>query len=134
MTSQHVSKNSKNQLPQTLGGIVQHGSKRGRLLGYPTANIVIQSTLSDGVYAATVVLQNEEIYKALTFFGKNETFNETERKLEVHLLDFSGDLYDQNLSVTMLHFIRPSVKFSSVEDLIAQMHEDEKAGREVLAE
>jgi len=132
MTNQQTSENSKPHLPQTLSGIVQHGNKRGRLLGYPTANIPVKSSLDDGVYAATVTLSNQENHNALAFFGKNETFNETERKLEVHLLDFSGDLYDQNLVVNMLHFIRPSIKFSSVKELVAQMHEDEKVGREVL--
>jgi len=115
-------------LPATLTGIVQHGNKRGRLLGYPTANIPVITNLPDGVYVGWVYLDSQR-HIALCFFGKNETFDEHDRKLEAHILDFAGDLYGQAVSVELHHFIRPPQKFTTAEALILEMQQDEVQAR-----
>ena len=119
-------------------GKVVHGAGRGgKLLNMPTANLLLNSVLlpPTGVYAAWAGLQGDEAGAAVFNLGLNPTFNEqlSEARLEVHVLDFSQDLYGREIWVEPVRFLRPELKFSSVEELMAQMERDVKAARALLA-
>lgn len=119
-----------------LSGSVETGARRGRQLGFPTANITPgpRRTLpADGVYAAVVPLEDEE-YRAVVNLGSRPTFAEDERLLECHLLDFSGDLYGRPLSVEFVERIREVQKFPSIEALREQIASDADAARTVSLE
>ncbi len=111
--------------PYRLTGRVTPGSRRGRELGVPTANLTQIATLipADGVYAGTATVEGAR-YAAAMHIGPNRTFGEQERKVEVHLLGFAGDLYGHELSVDLKAFVRPSVPFSGRDELAAQLQED----------
>lgn len=106
-------------------GIVKKGSDRGKSLGFPTANVEPPKDLEDGLY---VGLAND--YPALIFVGANVTFNETDRRAEIYLLDFDEDIYGHEIEIKILKKLREPIKFASSEDLIEQMKEDEKVARE----
>jgi len=113
----------------TTEGIVIHGFKRGRELGFPTANIsTIDNFLipQNGVYIVNVrVLQNK--YRGIANIGHNPTFNENNSKsVEVHILDFNQDIYHEKISITWIKKIREEKKFASVTELISQLNEDKK--------
>lgn len=118
----------------SLGGSVQHGQQRGRQLGVPTANILLRHcpALARGVYAVKV----HRIAECSSFFGVanlglNPTVSDThETKFEVHLLDFSGDLYGQDLKVEFFLFLRAEKKFTSLHELQAQIFCDSRRARE----
>jgi riboflavin kinase / FMN adenylyltransferase len=116
-------------------GTVIHGAKRGRELGYPTANIALEEGfgLRHGVYAVRVLLEGRE-YAGAASFGTRPQFDNGPPLLEVHLLDFSGDLYGKALEVRFAAYLRPEGKFASLEALIVQMEADCKKARELLAE
>lgn len=119
------------QSMQSFRGKVQHGDKRGKLLGYPTANMNVKRQIEEGVYVSKVKVDND--WKmALTFIGAAKTFNKTEVKAESFLLDFSGDLYDKMLSVQLLYKIRgtETFTFTSEKALIEQMKKDELVARQ----
>jgi riboflavin kinase / FMN adenylyltransferase len=107
----------------TFSGVVVEGNKRGRLLGYPTANMHIQESLPEGVYASTVRI-DDTIYKAATFIGASKTFDDYEYKLESYIFDFNQDIYDKEIVVSLYSFIRGNKKFDSEEALVKQMVED----------
>lgn len=110
----------------TLRGPVAFGAGRGHDLGYPTANVVVPpgSLLPpDGVYRATARHDGRD-YLALVSIGTNPTFGANGRSVEAWLLDFNGALYGEELSLRGLRFVRAQRRFGSVEELIAQMHED----------
>ena len=111
--------------PYQLRGTVARGAGRGRSLGTPTANLESIATLvpPDGVYAGTARWQQQD-YPAAVHIGPNTTFGENARKVEVHLLDFSGDLYGQHLEVGLLERIRDTATFPSAEDLRRQLERD----------
>jgi riboflavin kinase/FMN adenylyltransferase len=98
--------------------------QRGRTPGFPTANLHRCRTLipAPGVYSGRVQL--DRTHPAAVHIGPNPTFGEGVMKVEVHLLDFSGDLYGQSLSVDLLNRIRGVVKFASKEDLLRQLTND----------
>ena len=126
--------------PFQLRGIVAHGDKRGRTLGYPTANLVPAPALvypGYGVYAcrATVELDGAwQTWAAATSVGVRPTFV-TGRGLlvEAFLLGFDGDLYDRELRLEFLSRLRGELRFDSVDDLVAQMARDVEATREIAA-
>jgi FAD synthase len=108
-------------------GIVQHGDKRGRELGFPTANLPIDyGAARDGVWVATVELEEGRLVPATVSIGRRTTFygREGVRLLEAFLLDFSGDLYGQHIKVWIGHRLRLQKRFSSVDALIEQMQAD----------
>ncbi|WP_206438951.1 riboflavin kinase [Streptomyces scabichelini] len=110
-----------------IEGRVEHGDRRGRELGFPTANLVLgDESVSDGVWAGLVQLPDGATYGAAVSVGRRATFYGRDgiRLLEAHLLDFSGDLYGQWLRVGLDHRIRPQRRFSEVEALVQQMHQD----------
>ena len=113
----------------TIKGLVQKNLGRGTKLGYPTANLELKENIPDGIYAATAILNGVK-KPSLAFVGAAETFGARDKKLEVYILDFSGDLYGQEITVDLIHKFRDNMKFNSEAELIAQMKEDEQAARE----
>ena len=106
-------------------GLVKHGQKLGRTLGFPTANLAFDTgfALKYGIYAVSVEVESQH-YQGVASFGSRPTFDDGAPLLETYLFNFSGDLYGKTLSVTFHTFLRPELKFDSVEALIAQMHQD----------
>jgi len=109
-----------------IKGIVMHGAKRGRKLGYPTINLEICTQLispPDGVYIVSLIIGDTQ-YRGIANIGDNPTFKETQRRLEVHILGFSGNLYGQLVTVSFLKQIRSQIAFSSAEELKQQISQD----------
>jgi riboflavin kinase/FMN adenylyltransferase len=115
-------------------GTVIHGEKRGRDLGYPTANIRLDKTcgLKHGIYAVRVG-RGAERFDGVASFGRRPTFDNGAPLLEVFLFDFKGDLYGQTLDVAFIAFIREELKFDSVDALVQRMNEDSAEARAALA-
>lgn len=118
-----------------LNGTVVHGDKRGKLLGFPTANLRPQHPNKviplDGVYAVKVRI-NGDFYAGMMNIGTRPTFDDDEeRTLEVNIFDFDRDIYGKNLQVRFLKRIRDEMKFSGKEELIAQLEKDKKIAQEV---
>ncbi|HEY7843681.1 MAG TPA: bifunctional riboflavin kinase/FAD synthetase [Bradyrhizobium sp.] len=120
--------------PWFVTGEVIHGEKRGRELGYPTANIRLDNNcgLRHGIYAVRVGRGSERI-DGVASFGRRPTFDNGAPLLEIFLFDFKGDLYGQALDVAFIGFIREELKFSSVDVLIRQMDDDSARARAQLA-
>jgi riboflavin kinase/FMN adenylyltransferase len=116
-----------------VSGTVIIGQQRGKSLGFPTANLGQVATMipADGVYAVLASV-GERIWPAAANIGPNPTFGEQTRKLEVHLLDFAGDLYGQTLRVEFLRRIRDTMKFPDVAALVSQMHADIAMARRIV--
>ena len=122
--------------PFAIRGIVEHGDKNGRKLGYPTANIAIDTYLRPkyGVYAVTgKVLATGETYKGAANIGIRPQFEPPKELLEPYFFDFSGDLYGQEIEVAFHHFLRGEAKFDSLDDLMAQMEKDCEDARRLLS-
>ena len=111
-----------------FSGIVKKHLGRGTILGFPTANIEPPKELADGLYVGWTDGQ-----PSLIFIGVNETFGEIERWAEVYLLNFTGDLYGQEIQVETLKKLREVIKFDSAEELVGQMKKDEEAAREFFS-
>lgn len=125
--------------PYTLSGRVTHGDQRGRLLGFPTANICPHHLFlpASGVYAVKAFCHSREsaspeVMKGVANLGSRPTFNVTQTRLEVHLFDWQGDLYERKLDVQFLTMVRKEQKFATVEALKAQIAEDCNAARRLL--
>jgi riboflavin kinase / FMN adenylyltransferase len=124
--------------PWFITGEVIHGEKRGRDLGYPTANIRLDKNcgLKHGIYAVRVGRgQGKDAlrFDGVASFGRRPTFDNGAPLLEIFLFDFNGDLYGTMLDVAFIGFIREELKFDSVDALIAQMNEDSSRARVMLA-
>jgi riboflavin kinase/FMN adenylyltransferase len=121
--------------PYRLRGIVGSGAKRGQSLGFPTANLENPLTLlpRDGVYAVRVRLPDDSIWPAAANIGPNPTFAELARKVEAHLIGFTGDLYAQPLAIDFVARIRDTRKFSSPEELVRQLNADIAAAKAALS-
>ncbi|MEX2286366.1 MAG: bifunctional riboflavin kinase/FAD synthetase [Planctomycetaceae bacterium] len=119
--------------PYQISGRVARGAARGRQLGFPTANLVdvVTQLPPDGVYAGAV-RRGERVYPAAVHLGPNATFGEAARKLEVHILDFDGDLYDELLCVDLYDRIRGTIRFSDANELKSQMTRDVERVREIV--
>lgn len=113
---------------------VRHGEKRGRDLGYPTANLRLADdcTLKHGIYAVRVEVDGQR-HDGVASFGRRPTFDNGAPLLEVFLFDFSGDLYGKTLRVRFVSYLRPEERFDSVDALIAQMDRDSAEARAALA-
>ena len=120
--------------PYTIEGIVQHGDKIGRTLGYPTANIGMANYLRPkfGIYAVRGRLADGRILDGAANVGVRPTFDPPRELLEPYFFDFHGDLYGQAIAVELIDFIRPEAKFASLDALKAQMAEDVAAARRRL--
>ena len=122
--------------PFRITGPVVHGDKRGRTIGFPTANIdpperkVIPG---DGVYAALATVHGEE-HQAAVNVGFRPTFEGDKRVIEAFLLDFDADIYDRDLTLRFVSHLRPELRFSTVPDLVVQMTKDVERTRQILDE
>jgi riboflavin kinase / FMN adenylyltransferase len=118
-----------------LSGPVVPGAGRGRTIDLPTANLTIPATRTvpgDGVYAALVPLDGRR-RPAVVNIGGRPTFGDDERLIEVHILDFSGDLYGRRLAVEFESRLREVRKFGGVDELVAQIARDIAAARTIPA-
>lgn len=109
----------------TLHGVVQHGAKRGKRLGFPTMNAPVERDVPEGIYVSHVSI-NDTLYNALTFIGIARTFNQTDYLAETYLLDFSDDIYGSEFKVDLLKKIRDNKTFETEEELVKQMKEDRR--------
>jgi riboflavin kinase/FMN adenylyltransferase len=112
--------------PHRIRGLVTHGAARGSGLGFPTANLdgIDTQIPLDGVYAGRAFVEGMGTFAAAVHIGPNVTFGEQIRKVEAHLLDFSGDIYDRVVEVDFLKMLRPSRKFAGLDDLLTQIQAD----------
>jgi riboflavin kinase/FMN adenylyltransferase len=116
-------------------GEVVHGDKLGRQLGWPTANLWMRRLVEParGVYAATVALPDGREARGVANIGRRPTLGgDPETRLEVHLFDFSGDLYGQEIGVRLVRFLRPDARFGGLEELQAAIAADADAARAAL--
>lgn len=117
-----------------VAGEVEHGAKRGRTLGYPTANMALGRgcRLAHGIYAVRAAIGGAEIRDGVASFGRRPTFDDGPPLLETFLFDFSGDLYGRTIEVELVSRIRGEVRFSSAEELVARMDLDSQEARAAL--
>lgn len=121
----------------SLEGVVVEGHKRGKSLGYPTANLRLENELlpKPGVYAVVVNIEGlPSHWGGMANLGTNPTFSENLLSFEVHIFDFQGDIYGKKLKVALLERLREERRFPSVEALVAQLGRDEEASRAVLGQ
>jgi riboflavin kinase/FMN adenylyltransferase len=122
--------------PFAIRGIVEHGDKRGRTIGYPTANVTIDNYLRPkyGIYAVTGrLLATGQVLHGAANIGIRPQFEPPKELLEPFFFDFSGDLYGQEIEVAFHHFLRGEAKFDSLEALIEQMDKDCAEARRLLS-
>lgn len=124
--------------PHEVRGVVQAGDRRGRELGFPTANVAVAGDVclpADGIYAGWYVRPDGSRHMAAVSLGRRPTFYEDQAAplLEPHLLDFSGDLYHETARVQFVKRLRGEQRFSSVDALIEQIHIDCAHTREALS-
>jgi riboflavin kinase/FMN adenylyltransferase len=120
--------------PWFVSGEVIHGEKRGRDLGFPTANLRLDPAcgLKHGIYGVRVDIGGTR-HDGVASFGRRPTFDNGAPLLEVFLFDFSGDLYGRRIDVAFIAWLRPELRFDSVEALIEQMNRDGEGARAALA-
>ena len=121
--------------PWAIRGTVAHGDKRGRTIGFPTANVALGRHLEParGVYAVTIRLADGTTRKGVANIGRRPTVNEgPESRLEVNLFDFAGDLYGAEITVALIAYIRPEIRFSGLDALKAQIAADAAEARRLL--
>jgi len=120
--------------PWFVSGTVIHGDKRGRELGFPTANLRLDPTcaLRNGIYAVRAASGGRR-YDGVASFGRRPMFDTGVVLLEIFLFDFSGDLYGANIDVAFIAWLREEATFASAKDLVRQMEADSRHAREALA-
>lgn len=120
--------------PWFVSGTVIHGDKRGRELGFPTANLRLDPAcaLRHGIYAVRTAVAGRR-YDGVASFGRRPMFDSGTVLLEIFLFNFAGDLYGANLDVAFIAWLRDEAMFASAEDLMRQMKEDSRIAREALA-
>ncbi|WP_017931203.1 bifunctional riboflavin kinase/FAD synthetase [Robiginitomaculum antarcticum] len=121
--------------PWTVDGIVSTGAKRGRTIGFPTANVGFADLMRPkfGVYAVELRIDGEDIWRpAVANTGTRPTVDGTEARLEAHIFDFDRDIYGQMVDVRFRSFIRSEQKFDSFDVLAAQIKKDARGARAVL--
>jgi len=121
--------------PWAIRGEVTHGDKRGRTIGFPTANVPLGRHLEParGVYAVTIRVADGTAHRGVANIGRRPTVNAgTESRLEVNLFDFKGDLYGQDITVELHAYIRAEVKFPGLDALKAQIAADAAEARRLL--
>jgi riboflavin kinase/FMN adenylyltransferase len=120
----------------TVDAIVEHGEKRGRELGYPTANMQLGEIVhpAQGVYAVWAREEDEAGWRpGVASFGRTPTTGLRDPLLEVVIFDWSGDLYGKRLHTAFVKFLRPQEVFSGLDELVSAMKRDEAAARAVLS-
>ena len=114
-------------------GVVRHGQARGRLLGFPTANLEVDTTLANrvdhGVYAGCAEWDDESGRGVVVNIGVRPTFTEGSLSVEVHVLDFEGDLYGKRMAVTLFEKLRDERLFPCAQSLIEQIAADVEQAR-----
>ncbi len=110
-------------------GIVVEGARRGKLLGFPTANLDISEnyiTLKDGVYFGNIKIDTiqDNLFPAIINIGDNPTFNGTRKVVESYIIDFDKDIYGREISIFFLERLREEIKFKNKEELILQIKKD----------
>jgi riboflavin kinase/FMN adenylyltransferase len=120
--------------PWFVSGAVIHGDKRGRELGFPTANLRLDAGcgLRHGIYAVRAALGGRR-YDGVASFGRRPMFDTGAVLLEIFLFDFSGDLYGQSIDVAFIEWIRDEAIFDSAQELVRQMQDDSRRARDALA-
>jgi riboflavin kinase/FMN adenylyltransferase len=120
--------------PFAIRATVQHGDKRGRELGYPTANLALgdYQRPAYGIYAVRARLADGSEVPGVASLGVRPTFEPPVELLETYLFDWSGDLYGQEVEVALHHYLRPEQRFEGLEALVAQMKADEAEARRLL--
>ncbi|MCH9751162.1 MAG: riboflavin biosynthesis protein RibF [Alphaproteobacteria bacterium] len=119
-----------------VDGVVEHGEKRGRTIGFPTANLHLGDLIHPrhGVYAVRARLAGEEAWRGgVANFGRTPTTGIRDPLLETFIFDFDGDIYGQQLEVALVRFLRPELKFDSIDDMVTRMHQDVKDAQAHLA-
>jgi riboflavin kinase/FMN adenylyltransferase len=119
----------------TISGRVVEGHQQGRKLGYPTANIALETTYKlipqNGVYAVKLYVEHKT-YNGMLNIGLNPTFDDKGWSIEVHLFDFEGDLYNKFVTLELIDYVRAEEKFANKYALAAQLKKDEERIREIL--
>ncbi len=116
--------------PYTISGRVAHGDKLGRTIGFPTANLALKrQVIPVGGVFAVEVLCSGKTFPGVANVGVRPTLSGTQARLEVHLFDFSGDLYGQQVKVLLRHKLREEQKFASFTALKEQIERDALAAR-----
>jgi riboflavin kinase/FMN adenylyltransferase len=117
----------------TVEGRVEQGDKRGRMIGFPTANVSLEGYLEPalGVYAVRVEIAGKS-YDGVANFGRRPTFDKKDVLLEVHIFDFEGDIYGQQIVVAFVAYLRPEQKFAGLDALKAQIAKDCERARTIL--
>lgn len=121
--------------PFAVQGIVQHGDKLGRTIGFPTANIDMGHYLRPayGIYAVRGLLPDGRVLDGAANLGIRPSFDPPKELLEPHFFDFAESLYDQQIEVQMIHYLRPEAKYEGLDPLIAQIAQDCADARQILA-
>ncbi len=117
-----------------MTSVVVDGDKRGRDIGFPTANLMPPDHKvipRDGVYAALATV-DRRVHKAAVNVGVRPTFGEGNRVVEAYLLDFEGDLYQKTMTLEFVRRLRDELRFDTVDELVARIHEDVEQARTVL--
>ena len=122
-----------------IEGVVEHGEKRGRELGYPTANLSLDGLMPPkfGVYAVEVTVKDGAHagkYQGVASLGVRPMFGVNKPNFETFIFDFSGDLYGARISVGLVEYQRPELKFDGLDTLITQMDTDQAQARKILSE
>ena len=119
-------------VPFSLSGKVIHGEKRGRRLGYPTANIeTYKSYPINGIFLVNILFEDKKLF-GLASWGNKPTFSGIDHVLEVNILDFESDIYGKQLKVIFIDKIRDQIKFDNQDELIEQMNKDKKTAEILL--
>jgi riboflavin kinase / FMN adenylyltransferase len=123
--------------PFEARGVVVQGDQRGRLLGFPTANVEVPNRVclpADGVYAGWFERPSGDVHPCAINLGRRPTFYEhaDSSLLEAHLIDFQGDLYGERAQVRFAHFLRSERKFDGIDALVSQLKSDVESARELL--
>jgi len=121
--------------PWAIEGVVTHGAKLGRSIGYPTANIELGNYLRPayGIYAVRGRLPDGRLIDGAANLGIRPSFDPPKELLEPYLFDFSGDLYGQRIEVELIDYLRAEAKFDTLEALTAQIEADCARARQILA-
>jgi riboflavin kinase/FMN adenylyltransferase len=121
--------------PYAIEGVVQHGDKLGRTIGFPTANVDMGHYLRPayGIYAVRGLLADGRILDGAANLGIRPSFDPPKELLEPHFFDFAESLYDQVIEVQMIHFLRPEAKFDGLDALMAAIAQDCDDARQILA-
>ncbi len=123
--------------PWIADGIVEHGEKVGRTIGFPTANVTLGNLIHPkyGIYAVWTRIEGRTDWlPGVANFGRTPTTGERDPLLEVFLFDFEGDLYGKHLEVAFVAFQRPEEKFEGIEHLVEQMHLDAEEAQRILSD